>query len=110
MGTREKKDKVVLEGLPAPTTQVRKGAVGQMGSDLEDAARDLLLLTARGEGIPASAITRLVDAILGVPLVGLALEARAPGPHQLMHALRLAAAVCEAFAARRDLKASGEGA
>ena len=99
-GQREGEGPGALSALPVP----------HGSQDPEASARRLLVAAASGSPVPAALIVELVDAILGVPLVGLALEARAPGPHQLMHALRLAAAVCEAFAAHRDLKALGEGA
>ncbi len=99
-GQREDKPVGALSAIPVP----------HESHDPEALARRLLVAAASGSPVPAALITELVEAILGVPLVGLALDARAPGPHQLMHALRLAAAVCEAFAAHRDLKALGEGA
>lgn len=61
-----------------------------------EAARALLGAVATGDPVSGELITALVEAVLGAPLVALALRAREPGPDQLMVALRLAAAVCEA--------------
>lgn len=84
--------------------------MGFTGDRVHAAAKGLLLLTATGEPVPSEAIEELVNAIFDVPMVALALAAKNRGPLQLMHALRLAAAVCEAFAAHREIREAGKGA
>lgn len=70
----------------------------------QQAAKALLLAAAEGEAVPQALIDELVDAVLGGPMVRLALGAREPGPQRLMLALRLAAGVCEAFRAVTTLR------
>ena len=73
-----------------------------------EAAKALLAAVSTGEPVQAELITGLVEAVLGAPLFAMALQAREPGPHQLMAALRLAAAVCEASRAWETM-VGGEG-
>ena len=59
------------------------------------AAKELLLATATGEDVPVGLIEALCDAVLGDPVIAMALQAREVGPHRLMAALRLAGAVIQ---------------
>ncbi len=73
-----------------------------------EAARALLVAVSTGDPVPGELVTSLVEAVLGAPLFAMALQAREPGPHQIMAALRLAAAVCEASRAWETM-VGGEG-
>ena len=70
------------------------------------AAKEVLLATATGEDVPAGLIDALCDAVLGDPVVMMAMEAREEGPHRLMTALRLAGAVIQG-AREREVAAVG---
>lgn len=76
----------------------------------QSTARALLMAAASGEPVPAVMVDGLIAAVLSRdPLVAMALEAREEGPHRLMRALRLAAAVCEASRAAETLTGTDGG-
>lgn len=91
--------------IPEPFEALRAVAT-TLDLDRTHAAAKALLLAAASRGVVEGAlIGELVSSILGTEVVAAALAAREPGPHRLMHALRLAAHVCSAvnvYTARRE--------